>query len=75
MPPMAALPESPPHTACRLHIDYRDVPAATALTTPGTLAVFGFGANAPAAPTDPRTQQQIAKQAGYETRRALARNA
>jgi chorismate lyase/3-hydroxybenzoate synthase len=57
MPPMAALPESPPHTACRLHIDYRDVPAATALTTPGTLAVFGFGANAPAAPTDPRYLQ------------------
>lgn len=54
---MAALPESPPHTACRLHIDYRDVPAATALATPGTLAVFGFGANAPATPTDPRYLQ------------------
>ena len=54
---MAALPESPPHTACRLHIDYRDVPAATALATPGTLAVFGFGVNAPATPTDPRYLQ------------------
>ena len=54
---MAALPESPPHTTCRLHIDYRDVPAATALATPGTLAVFGFGANAPATPTDPRYLQ------------------
>ena len=28
-----------------------------------------------AAPTDPRTQQQMAKQVGYETRRAVARNA
>ena len=51
---MAALPDAPPHPACRLHIDYRDVPAATALATPGTLAMFGFGEAAPTALHDPR---------------------
>lgn len=54
MPPFssATSPAVPP-----LRIDYREATPAAALATPGTLAVFGFGANAPAALTDPRYLQ------------------
>ena len=46
------LPSHPPVPALR--VDYRRAPLAELLATPQTLAVFGFGDDAPAASDDPR---------------------
>jgi hypothetical protein len=55
--------------------------AGTVLTASDTEAMSGGGARVTninnyrfAAPTDPRTQQQLSQRVGYETDRALRRN-
>ncbi|GAB1406465.1 pteridine-dependent deoxygenase [Thermomonas brevis] len=51
---MPQLPHPLPPAEAALRVDYRRAPLAELLAEPGVLAVFGFGAGAPAAQDDPR---------------------
>lgn len=51
---MSLLPSAPPARTAALRVAYADAPLAEALADPRLLAVFGFGADAPAAHADPR---------------------